>query len=263
MAAAREVVGYVATSTGLALESSVFAPSWVFVKTIIFTISTALAVFDTYTDWEVVLNFRETGLNNPLLLHNEHWTRAWFLFATIGTILIVTSILHEGTVLIYSIYKSCQKICCNVSCRCCKNRKASLITSSRSTASIFLTDDLETQTQTDSNTLVSSYELVDLDSQSDESEVEVKEDKDEISDPFKCCFRHGWNVTTRNETLGAITLWFQDIPMLTMAVLLAWVQNTCKTPDTRDVSPILQSVGISATASTLASTASIFRTTLQ
>ena len=245
MAATKEVVGYVTTSTGLALNCSGFAPAWVFVKTIIFAITTGLAVFDTYTDWEVVLRFEETGFNNPLLPHNEHWTRAWFLFATIGTILTVTSIFHDSTVLLYSWYKSCKKLCC-VSFKCCKKEKSSPTSSTTNTISA------------DSRVHASEYELR-TDSESDESEVEAKDDKDEISDPFKCCFRHGWNVTTRNETLGAITLWFQDVPMLTISVLFALVQNSCKTPDTRDASPILQSVGISATASVLASTWRLLR----
>ena len=79
------------------------------------------------------------------------------------------------------------------------------------------------------------------------------EEEDEIPDPLKCCFRHGWNGTTRNETLGSLTLWFQDIPMLTLSVLFAVVTRSCKTPDGSDVSPILLDVGISATAAVAAS----------
>ena len=80
-----------------------------------------------------------------------------------------------------------------------------------------------------------------------------EEQEDEIPDPLKCCFRHGWNGTTRNETLGALTLWFQDIPMLTLSVLFAIVTTTCKTPDGSDASPVLLDVGISATAAVAAS----------
>ncbi len=68
------------------------------------------------------------------------------------------------------------------------------------------------------------------------------------ADPYRC----GCNVVTRNETLGAIALWFQDVPMLTIAVLYAFSQFTCKTPDIRNVSPILRDIGISATATTVA-----------
>ena len=62
----------------------------------------------------------------------------------------------------------------------------------------------------------------------------------------------GCNVATRNETQGAITLWFQDIPMLTIAVLYAFSQSTCKVPDSWDVTPVLRDIGISALAATLA-----------
>ena len=41
--------------------------------------------------------------------------------------------------------------------------------------------------------------------------------------------------------------------MLTMSVLYAFSQSTCKVPDNRDVTPMLRDVGISATAATLAS----------
>ena len=82
---------------------------------------------------------------------------------------------------------------------------------------------------------------------------ENEKEEDEIPDPLKCCFRHGWNGATRNETLGAITLWFQDIPMLTLAVLFALVARSCKTPDGSDASPVLLDVGISATAAVAAS----------
>ncbi len=116
--AAREIGGYISTATGLGLECTGFSPPWVLLQTIIFTISTVLAVFDTYTDWEVVLNFQEVGFNHPLLPPDDNWLRAWFLFAAFGTVLSVISIGHEGIDILFSLYKSCQK-------RCCKNyRKA-------------------------------------------------------------------------------------------------------------------------------------------
>lgn len=45
------------------------------------------------------------------------------------------------------------------------------------------------------------------------------------------------------------SLWFQDVPMLTLAILYAFTQTTCKLPERRDVTGVLRDVGISATAS--------------
>ena len=115
MAEASEIGGYISTAAGLGMEFSGFAPGWVFLQTIIFVISAALAVFDTYTDWEVVFNFQETGLSNPLLPDNPQWVRAWFFFACVGTLLTAVSILHDGIDLLYAYYKSCQKHCCKSS----------------------------------------------------------------------------------------------------------------------------------------------------
>ena len=212
MADAKEIGGYLSTAAGLGMEFSGFAPGWVFLQTIIFTISTALAVFDTYTDWGVVLNFKETGFNNPLLPRDDHWLRAWFFFASLGTLLTTISVLHDGIDLLYAYYKSCQKHCC----KCSRDRYAT-----------------------------EGFEMKEKGLKDDEKE----ESEEEIEDPCKCCFRHGWNGTTRNETLAAITLWFQDVPMLTLAVLYAFSQSTCKTPEPRDVTGSLLDVGISAIAS--------------
>ena len=51
-----------------------------------------------------------------------------------------------------------------------------------------------------------------------EEELRVKDD-DEVIDACKCCYRCGWNFTTRAETTA--NFWFQDVPMLTLAVLYA------------------------------------------
>ena len=215
MADAKEIGGYLSTAAGLGMEFSGFAPGWVFLQTIIFTISTALAVFDTYTDWEVVLNFKDTGFNNPLLPRDDPWLRAWFFFASLGTLLTTISVLHDGIDLLYAYYKSCQKHCC----KCSRDRYAT-----------------------------EGFEMKEKGFKDDKKE----ESEEEIEDPCKCCFRHGWNGTTRNETLAAITLWFQDVPMLTLAVLFAFSQSTCKTPEPRDATGPLLDVGISAIASLVA-----------
>ena len=184
-------------------------------------------MFDTYSDWVVVFNFRDEGFNNPLLPHNIHWLRAWFLFASIGTFLTAISVLHDAIDLLYSAYKSCQKHCCK----------------SSSKGQYRATNPMVKQ---------QSFEMKDKNPKKGKVDKD-EEDDDDIDDPCKCCYRCGWNGTTRNETLGAITLWFQDVPMLTIAILYAFSQTTCKTPDPRDVTPFLQDIGISATAAVAAS----------
>ena len=81
-----------------------------------------------------------------------------------------------------------------------------------------------------------------------EQEKEGKSEDDEIDDPFLPCYRCGCNLTTCNETLGLLNLWFHTVPMLTISVLYALTQLTCKAPDRRDVSPMVRNVAISMTA---------------
>ena len=241
MTSASEIGHYVSTATGLCLNFSDFSPSWVFLQTILFIISTGLSVFDTYTDWIVVLNFKEFGFNNPLLPSSIeiHWLHAWLLFTSIGTILTVISVLHDALVLFYSMFKSCKKHC---SCKPCKKHCCRLHS-----------NDSYELNQTITVTLTESL-LTD-----DNNEEKAGEDgKDEVDDPCKPCYRCGCNVVTRNETLGAIALWFQNVPMLTIAVLFAFSQSSCKTPEIKDVGPILQDIGISAIAAVLVT---IWRTT--
>ena len=216
MEEAREAVGYMSTATGLCMEFSDFTPSWMTLQTFLFIISTGIAIFDTYTDWVVVLDFKEEGFKNPLLPHNSDWLYAWLVFASIGTFLTVVSFLHDGMSLLHD-------------CRtCCNKRPNNSYDLGRCTAA--------------TNRMAMQMEL------------EIDEDDDKIDDCYKCCYRCGWNSVTRTETLGALTLWFQDVPMLTLAILFAFSQTTCKTPEKRDVTPFLQDVGISiavATAATL------------
>ena len=186
----KEFIGHVSTATGCCLEITNFSPPWIAAQSIIFLISTGLSVFDTWTDWEVVKDFEEVGFSHPLLPHDVHWLRAWYLFASIGTILTIIAFLHDGISLLYSVYLSC-----------CAG-------------------------STDEFT---------------------------IDDPFKCCYVSGWNEKTRNETLSTIVLWFQDFPMLMLAVLYTISQTSCKVPDSKDVTPILVDVGISTAATTVVS----------
>ena len=211
MADAREVADYMSTATGLCLEFSGFTPSWVILQTFLFLISTGIAVYNSYTDWEVVLNFQQVGFNNPLLPRSIHWLRAWYLFAAIGTFLTVISVLHDALDLLYTTCKTCKKRCCNS----------------------------EAQKKEE------SYEMDLL--------GKTKDDDEEIDDPCKPCYRCGYNNTTRSETLNAFTLWFQDVPMLTLAVLYAFSQTTCKTPEPKDVTPFLLDIGISVSVATAAS----------
>ena len=229
---------YIATATGLGLECSGFSPSWVIVQLVIFLISTGLAVFDTYTDWEVVLNFKETGFNNPLLPPNVHWLRAWILFASIGTFLTFISFTHDGVDLLYLMYKSCQK-------HCCKSSSHGMYEA------------------TNPSTKIRQVEMEERFTRKEKAKkkeaAEEDEEEHEIDDPCTCCYRCGWNGTTRNETLGAITLWFQNGPMLTLAILYAFTQTTCKTPEPRDASPVYLDVGISASAALAATTWRLIR----
>ena len=211
MVDAREVADYMSTATGLCLEFSGFTPSWVILQTFLFLVSTGIAVYNTYTDWEVVLNFQQVGFNNPLLPRSIHWLRAWYLFAAIGTFLTVISVLHDALDLLYTTCKTCKKRCCN----------------------------------SEAKKKEESYEMDLL--------GKIKDDDEEIDDPCKPCYRCGYNNTTRSETLSAFTLWFQDVPMMTLAVLYAFSQTTCKTPESKDVTPFLLDIGISVSVATAAS----------
>ena len=366
MADARQIGGYISTATGLVLRCSDFSPPWVLLQITIFTISTALTVFDTYTDWEVVLHFQEVSFNNPLLPRDDNWLRAWFLFAAFGTVLSVISIGHEGIVILYSMYKSCQRSCCKTHRKAYQHIQSSndaiepalntrmeteptsdetlattprdideeegkekdldLATNTNDAMDIALNTRMETQPTSDETltpliatptdeedgsvafTTISyasmgtgdealtpltprhvqgaatptdeeggsvafttiSYASMGTGDEAltpltprqgattasrdmDEEEGKEKDVAGEITDPLKWCFRKGWNSTTRNEALGAIILWFQDVPMLTMSVLYAFSQTSCKTPEPRDASPILLNIGISATAAVIAS----------
>ena len=206
--------GYMSTATGLCLEFSGFTSSWVILQTFLFLVSTGIAVYDSYTDWEVVLNFQQVGFNNPLLPRSNHWLCAFYLFAAIGTFLTVISVLHDAFNLLYTTCKTCKKRCCN----------------------------------SEAKIKEESYEMDILWKERGTNDVDK-----EIDDPCKPCYRCGHNNTTRSETLSAFTLWFQDVPMLTLAVLYAFSQTTCKTPESKDVTPFLLDIGISVSVATAAS----------
>ena len=158
-----------ATATGLCLNLDDFAPEWVTIQTILVLVSTGLAVFDTVTDWKVVLDFKDDGFKNPLLPPDEDWLRAWLVFASIGTFLTVISVVQDGHSLLHSMNESCKRHCCEPAQR--------------------------------SN----HYELEDIRHPRRRNKKESKDDDDDdddIDDPCSSCYHCGCNVATRNETLG-------------------------------------------------------------
>ena len=236
MSASREIVDYVATSTGLCLEcSGDLAPGFLIIQIVMLLIGAGIAIFDTYTDWELVLQFRERGFNHPLLPIDVHWLRAWYLFAIIGTVFTVITITHESLDVLHSMWLICRQCCCKSKGRYETNNGKVQENGC---------NDFEMSERGTNHCYVSEKKT--------EKREEVKDDKSVPNDACRCCYRCGWNFTTRAETLASITLWFQDVPMLTLAVLYAFSQSTCKLPERRDVSGDLFNVGLSAIASTLA-----------
>ena len=234
---AEEIAGYVSTGTGFCLEFSEFAPGWILVQTILFIVATSLAVFDTYSDWVVVLNFQKFGLNNPLLPDDPNWLRAWYFFSTVGTVITAVAFFNDLVDLLYPMFISCKRHCCKP---CIKMAKPEVH--------------------------ANSIELRNEEEMNGEKKEEDDVDDDEIADPCRCCFHCGCNVNTRNETLSSLALWFQDIPLSSLALLFGVVQYTCLTPDVSDrkeVSDLLRDIGISLLAAMLSGTyrfiRSIFR----
>ena len=224
MIGAQEVGRYVSAATGLCLNLSIFSPSWLIIQISVFAISTGLSVFNTYSSWTVVLAFQKFGFSNPLLPANLPWKHAWLLFASISTMLTVLSVLHNTLVLLHSVYQFCKKHHC-MNCDRLKQPSSTSITLNNLNLTESLIDD-------------------------DGKDQEKQETGDVVSDPCRPCYRCGCNVVTRNETLGSIALWFQDIPMLTLSVLYAYTQLTCANSASRNISPVLRSVGINVTAAT-------------
>ena len=234
-----EAIGHVFTATGLCLQCSVFSPSWLVVQTVIYLVSTGMAVFDVYTDWVVVLNFQEVGFNNPLLPKSLHWLRALYLFVVIGTVLGAISMFQDTVGILYSWLRSFK--------RCYRKSKGSSGSGQNQQHNLNTLPSRSTEGSQDQENSLSDEE-----EEAQEREAQKKED-DKISDPCLPCYRCGCNSTTRKENLALLILWFHNVPMLTISILYALSQSTCKVPDRRDVSPILRDVAISATAATLSS----------
>ena len=77
-------------------------PSWVFLEVILFVGSLGVTVFDTVTDWQVVVLFDEF-YNSTL---SGHVAPAWYTLVFIGTVLTAVSIAHDLLILICSTYAS-------------------------------------------------------------------------------------------------------------------------------------------------------------
>ena len=222
-----------------------YAPGLFIIRIILYLVSTGLAIFDTYTDWELVLQFEKDGFNHPLLPLDLNWLRAWYFFAILGTIFTAVSISNETIDIIYSLWLFCQKYCCKPSCRCHQKTNEEVKANIHDVAFEMKESSANSVTETDN------------DSPKSENEAVI------ITDACRCCYRCGWNFTTRAETIAKFSLWFQDVPMLTLAILYAYSQSTCKLPEVRDVSGDLFNVGLSALASTAAVTFRLVRSILR
>ena len=80
------------------------APGIFLVRIILYLVGTGLGIFDTYTDWGLVLQFQRNGFNHPLLRLDLNWLRAWYFFAILGTIFTVISISNETIDIFYSLW---------------------------------------------------------------------------------------------------------------------------------------------------------------
>ena len=207
-----------------------FTPGYLLIRIISFLVGAGLGIFDSVTDWQLVIRFQENGFNHPLIPINLSWLHALYIFASIGVVLTAITQLNESMHLFYKIREACKDGLCR-----CK--------SSGSRGS-------------NKNNLIQEDEHCSMDYEMKEERKDDSVDTSEvvIKDACKCCYRYGWNFTTRAETLAKFSLWFQDVPMLTLAIMYAYSQSTCKLPEVRDVTGDLFSVGLSAVASMVAVT---------
>ena len=280
-AATKEIIDYIFTCAGLCHEcSGDFAPGFLLIQIALLLIGSGIAIFDTVTDWNIVIQFRDVGFQNPLLPIDVNWLRAWYLFAVIGTVLTTVTILHESLDVLHSLWQFCKKYCCKSQrhYNVLNETQESIEMPGKNKGSDSMKED-STEKQEDEcedNHHNHQYHLYQDGSDKDIEEKDKRQDTSDkqqdhvengtdlndectdsgddenIDDACKCCYRFGWNFTTRAEMFAFFTLWFHDVPMLTMAVLYAFSQSTCKLPEREDVSGELLDIGISATASTVA-----------
>ena len=290
----KEIIDYICTGTGLCLEcSGDFAPGFLIVQIVLLLIGSGLSIFDTITDWNIVIQFRDHGFQNPLLPIDINWLRAWYLFTVIGTILTAITVFHETLDVLHFMWHTCKRCCCKSGkrYRVLKEKEegnvvemANKTEDSNTTQGKQTTESQEDWSEgTDTDHHDHQYHLYqdgsnenlitgDQDenkkdandrndhtekgtgttAQTESKDANSEDDDETIDDACKCCYRYGWNFTTRAETLSFLSLWFHDTPVLTMAVLYAFAQSTCKLPEREDITGELLNVGISATASTIA-----------
>ena len=291
-AATKEIIDYICTGTGLCLEcSGDFAPGFLIIQIALLLIGSGLSIFDTVTDWNIVIQFRDQGFHNPLLPIDINWLHAWYLFAAIGTILTAITVFHETLDVLHSLWHACKRCCCRSAkhYKVLKGKQDGVEMSSKSedndtTQGKPTAEDQEDGSEGSRDHHDHHYHLYqdggnentggdkDTNDSNDHTAAENgtntnpqskgmdSEDEDEtIDDACKCCYRLGWNFTTRAETLSFLSLWFHDVPMLTMAILYAFAQSTCKLPQREDVTGELLSIGISATASIVAASYRLIR----
>ena len=287
MSAANEIIDYICTGMGLCLKCCKdFAPGSLIVQIALLLIGSGLSIFDTITDWNIVIQFRDQGFQNPLLPIDVNWLHAWYLFAVIGTILTTITVFHETLNVLHSLWHTCKRCCCK-SGKCYKvlqGKQEDMEMPSKTEDNNTTQGKPTTHNQEDgskgnrdhhdhqyhlyqdgSNENIRGKDKNKKDTNDDNDHTEngtntnpqnkgtdSEDDEETINDACKCCYRFGWNFTTRAETLSFLSLWFHDVPMLTMAVLYAFAQSTCKLPEREDISGDLLSIGISATASTVA-----------
>ncbi len=197
-------------TTEVCIECTWCIPSRIPLKVIFYVIVLGLSVYDTYTDWIVVLNFKDNGFNNPLLPRDDVWLYAWYTFAGIGTFLTLLFILLDGFDLLYAFYQCCKK-------------------------------EPESKKQ-------SENQMIEMDEINASKKEQQEEDEEEIDDLCNCCFQCGWNKVSRSETLATTALWLQHFPLLVLGILYTFSQATCKTPDPKDITSSLFKIGISASA---------------
>ena len=95
-------------STGFGCAGRLYSPRCVILRIILVFLNLGLSAFDCYSDWQVWLTIREDGFGHPLLQLPTHWARAWLVFAALGSITAVLSVLNEasGILLFYRQYQN-------------------------------------------------------------------------------------------------------------------------------------------------------------
>ena len=173
--------------------SANFSCGYLISRIILFLIGIGLGVFDTVTDWQLVIRFKEHGFNHPLLPLDVSWLRALYLFASLGTFLAAVTLVNESLDLLYNILKACKKA---GSTRC--KTTGSQNTTKPNGANVEHHNEhfLMKERTTYANSKLAWEKQV-------KEELGGKDDDEvEINDACKCCYRCGWSFTTYAETIA-------------------------------------------------------------